>query len=433
MVEGLRFSLRKYVVLTLLAVAGVIFTLFSIQSADSFLDGMDGMLRNSMLRAARSVDVEPGAPTQVLDFHIASTYADIPETIKQSFSETEIAPYKLYKDIDKPSIFSRPRSANFLVMVPGEERRKMFVSQRFEAPPEDGNKSFRIGPQLHSILVGVAALGAFAVALFLLLRSVSRPVESLQQWAAGLDEAQLDAPIPNFRYKELNALAGIIHMSLQRVRQTLEREREFVNHASHELRTPIAVVRSSIELLCRVVDVENSKGRNAVSRIDNASKTMADLTETLLWLGREDTAGLPETEVDVADMVKGLTADLKYLLQGKSVTLSLHLSPCYLILPETATQIVIGNIIRNAFQHTYQGKVDIQLHNDQLVVTNCEDGALADSRCATKTRDGEEGFGIGLKLIEKLSRKLNWGYQPAFSENGYSVTLHIRSFTPLKA
>lgn len=425
MVEGLRFSLRKYVVLTLLAVAGVIFTLFSIQSADSFLDGMDGMLRNSMIRAARSVDVEPGAPTQVLDFHIASTYTDIPEAIKQSFSETEIVPYKLYKDIDKPDIFSRPRSANFLVMVPKDDQSQVFVSQRFEAPPDDGNRTFRIGPQLHSILVGVAALSAFSIALFLLLRSVSRPVESLQQWAAGLDEAQLDKPIPNFRYKELNALASIIHQSLQSVRQTLEREREFVNHASHELRTPIAVVRSSIELLCRVVDVENSKGRNAVSRIDHASKTMADLTETLLWLGREEATSLAESQVNIADMIKGLTDDLEYLLQGKSVSLTLQLSPSSLKLPETAAQIVIGNIIRNAFQHTYHGEVEVNLSNNTLVVINREHGASNNDGAVIKSDNGEAGFGIGLKLIEKLSRKLNWTYQPAFTDNGYSVTLKM--------
>lgn len=429
MVEGLRLSLRKYVILTLLAVASVIFALFSIQSADNFLDGMDGMLRSSMVRAAKNVVVEPGAPTQVLDFYIAATYDDLPDTVKQSFSEATLMPFILHKDIDKPDMFSRPRSADFLVVVPLEDRGEVFVSQSFRAPPTPNKRSFRIGHELYSILVGVAALMAFAIALFLLLRSVSRPVESLQQWAAGLDEAQLDAPIPNFRYKELNALAAIIHKSLQSVKQTLEREREFVNHASHELRTPIAVVRSSVELLCRVVDVENSKGRNAVSRIDNASKTMADLTETLLWLGREETTGLVEHQVDVAEMVKGLADDLMYLLQGKSVSLSLNLDPCTLMLPETAAQIVIGNIIRNAFQHTYQGKVNIRLKGKQLVVTNVEDSALAAPRLDDTGSGVEEGFGIGLKLIEKLSIKLNWAYRPEFTEKGYSVTLAIRSLT----
>ncbi|WP_198320042.1 histidine kinase dimerization/phospho-acceptor domain-containing protein [Alteromonas mediterranea] len=49
------------------------------------------------------------------------------------------------------------------------------------------------------------------------------------------------------------------------MRNTLNRERDFVNHARHELRTPIAVIRSSSALLHRVIDSENKKVNNLVS------------------------------------------------------------------------------------------------------------------------------------------------------------------------
>ncbi|AGP88513.1 two-component sensor [Alteromonas mediterranea U7] len=50
------------------------------------------------------------------------------------------------------------------------------------------------------------------------------------------------------------------------MRNTLNRERNFVNHARHELRTPNAVTRSSSALLHRVIDSENKKVNNLVSR-----------------------------------------------------------------------------------------------------------------------------------------------------------------------
>lgn len=431
MVEGLRLSLRKFVMLTLLAVGSVIIVLFSIQSADSFLDGMDGMLRTSMMQAAKRVQVTPGKPTKILEYHIAATYEDVPEVIKESFPQALITPRALMKKIYKPNIFERPLSASFLVMVPQPDGQKVYVSQRFTAPPIETEKRFRINHQMHSILVGVAALVAFSIALLLLLRSVSRPVESLQAWAASLDESHLDKPIPDFRYTELNALATIIHSSLQRVKQTVEREREFVNHASHELRTPIAVVRSSIELLYRVVDVENSKGRNAVSRIDSAAKTMADLTETLLWLGRENGNELAISEVDVATLVKTLVDDLMYLLQGKSVSVTLNLDHCVKAMPAMAAQIVIGNVIRNAFQHTYQGKVVISLTEDTLIVSNFEDNPASSSYLSPKGAEMGEGFGIGLKLIDKLTQKLNWGYHPEHSKQGYTVVLAMHAVNQL--
>ncbi|MED5378726.1 MAG: HAMP domain-containing sensor histidine kinase, partial [Pseudomonadota bacterium] len=343
MVNGLRISLRRYVLWSLLSLAAVVIVLFSIQSSDSFFDGMDGMLRNTMIRAAESAELDDNKHAQILDLHVFANYESLPVEVKQSFSKESFIPFSLMKDINKPDWFSRPISAHFAVLVPLENGESRYVTQVFVAPPSDGKKHFRINHVIYSAIVGVVALVLFFVALLFLMRSVSRPIESLQRWAASLDEQELDKPIPEFRYKELNALAGMIHGSLQNVRNTLNREREFVNHASHELRTPIAVIRSSAALLHRVIDSENTKGNNALARVDHASKTMADLTETLLWLGRNEEAALPKEKVNLKAMVEALSQDLMYLLSGKDVSVQLQLSDCELTLAKTASEIVIGN------------------------------------------------------------------------------------------
>tara|TARA_Y100001949_G_scaffold111259_1_gene94129 strand:- start:189 stop:1538 length:1350 start_codon:yes stop_codon:yes gene_type:complete len=417
-VNGLRISLRRYVLWSLLSLAAVVIVLFSIQSSDSFFDGMDGMLRNTMIRAAESAELDDNKHAQILDLHVFANYESLPVEVKQSFSKESFIPFSLMKDINKPDWFSRPISAHFAVLVPLENGESRYVTQVFVAPPSDGKKHFRINHVIYSAIVGVVALVSFFVALLFLMRSVSRPIESLQRWAASLDEQELDKPIPEFRYKELNALAGMIHGSLQNVRNTLNREREFVNHASHELRTPIAVIRSSAALLHRVIDSENTKGNNALARVDHASKTMADLTETLLWLGRNEEAALPKEKVNLKAMVEALSQDLMYLLSGKDVSVQLQLSDCELTLAKTASEIVIGNVIRNAYQHTQQGRVTISLSDATLTVLNEEDGleeeALNEKGQATLSAptisELDGGFGIGLKLIDKLCAKLEWEY-----------------------
>ena len=418
MVNGLRISLRRYVLWSLLSLAAVVIVLFSIQSSDSFFDGMDGMLRNTMIRAAESAELDDNKHAQILDLHVFANYESLPVEVKQSFSKESFIPFSLMKDINKPDWFSRPISAHFAVLVPLENGESRYVTQVFVAPPSDGKKHFRINHVIYSAIVGVVALVSFFVALLFLMRSVSRPIESLQRWAASLDEQELDKPIPEFRYKELNALAGMTHGSLQNVRNTLNREREFVNHASHELRTPIAVIRSSAALLHRVIDSENTKGNNALARVDHASKTMADLTETLLWLGRNEEAALPKEKVNLKAMVEALSQDLMYLLSGKDVSVQLQLSDCELTLAKTASEIVIGNVIRNAYQHTQQGRVTISLSDATLTVLNEEDGlveeALNEKGQATLSAptisELDGGFGIGLKLIDKLCAKLEWEY-----------------------
>ncbi|WP_218419665.1 sensor histidine kinase [Alteromonas lipotrueae] len=437
MVKGLHLSLRRYVLWTLLAVGGVLITLFSIFSSDRFFQGMDGMLRHTMVRVATTTDISESSPQSVLNFYISAQFDQQPNEILESFSSKKLIPYQLEKDLKRDWFFTRPYAARFLVMVPLDNGEIRYVSQMFSGPRGRGKGPVWLSHELVSIFIGLAALGIFAASLLLIMRSVTRPVETLQQWAAGLDEKQLDAPIPTFRYQELNVLASLIHNSLQSVRQTLERERTFVNHASHELRTPIAVIRSSTELLQRVLSKEqqqshmpttNSKRVNALARIDNASKTMTDLTETLLWLARDNDQALPYHNVDVSEMVRQLCDDLSYLLKGKSVEVELIVPSTEMFLPDTASRIIIGNVIRNAFQHTDCGVVKINLQGNTLTVENHERvGGVdnADDAMFHKPELDDTGYGLGLKLITKLTEKLEWEFEAGAVPSGYHVKLEL--------
>ncbi len=422
MVNDLRLSLRRYILWSLFSLAAILIILFSIQNSDSFFDGMDGMLKRTMIRVAERAELDTSGSAKILDFYISDQYNKLPEKIRSSFKPTDFQPYVLLKNINKPNWFKRPESAQFalLARLPNGDIR--YVSQAFEAPPTRQTRPFHINRIIYNILLGLIALASFALALQFLMRSVTRPVEKLQQWAAKLDEKQLDSPIPSFKYKELDALAHIIHNSLQDVRTTLYREREFVNHASHELRTPIAVIRSSSELLQRVVDPDNIKGNNAIARIDHASKTMADLTETLLWLGRDTHETLPLNTINIKTMIEQISENLMYLLSGKEVIVNCHLENCELILPKTATEIMIGNVIRNAYQHTYCGSVEITLSNQRLTVFNTEKSSSPAPKYIEK-ENLDDGYGIGIKLIDKLATKLGWSYHHQVLNNGYQVVL----------
>ncbi|WP_319381848.1 hypothetical protein [Thiomicrorhabdus sp.] len=79
--------------------------------------------------------------------------------------------------------------------------------------------------------------------LFWLLKAVGKPIERLGEWSKNLSVDTVGEPIPDFRYKELNDLAGLIRHGLVASHRSLEREQRFLQYASHELRTPIAVIR----------------------------------------------------------------------------------------------------------------------------------------------------------------------------------------------
>lgn len=70
---AMELSLRRYVLLSLLAVVGIMIVVFTVMSAKQFLDGMDGMLRGTMISIARDSSVNAGHPVKALNFTIAGS------------------------------------------------------------------------------------------------------------------------------------------------------------------------------------------------------------------------------------------------------------------------------------------------------------------------------------------------------------------------
>ncbi len=244
----------------------------------------------------------------------------------------------------------------------------------------------------------------FFVILILILRKVASPVEQLKNWAKSLDKDNLSEPTPDFHFSELNTLANIIRDSLSSVQSSLEREQKFLGYASHELRTPIAVTRTNSELLEKLIQKGKSpeKQLEVIDRIKRAGFTMTDLTETLLWLTRQQDKDLPLENIHLGDMLQQINYDLTYLLNGKAVVVNFESDDTQCQLPVGLTRIVLTNLIRNAFQHTGSGTVDmVQVGSKVTIVNHNTDGTVEDNNL---------GFGLGLELTEKLLAQYQWQY-----------------------
>lgn len=421
MIGNINNNLRRYVMICLLLMGAIVIGAMSMLSGHYFFEGMDGMLRGTMISAGRSVDVQPGAPKQVLRFNVAASWDDVDPEIRARFGGQTLHTHGLYKFVDRDTFLERPNGVYFLVKLEAEDGTEKYVTQVFHSPDEQNNqRRFLLSRESWIAVIGVAALAGFSLLLFLLMRSVAKPVEKLNSWAASIDKRQLDQPIPDFQYEELNHLATLIHKGMIDVTESVKREEEFVRHASHELRTPIAVIRSSVELLSRLNLTEEGKGKNAIRRIDNASHTMADLTETLLWLGKKDKTELSSQPVALASLLEQIKEDLSYLLVNKPVSVSLLTTPTTIMLPKTACRIVLGNLIRNAFQHTQAGEVSIVQDGNRVSINNCED----DTPNTTNTlADGDLGYGLGLQMVRRLTQQLNWGYDHQINATGHQVQI----------
>ncbi|MCP3864240.1 MAG: hypothetical protein GY695_14050, partial [Aestuariibacter sp.] len=114
---AMNISLRRYVFMSLFVLASVVIAAFSWMSANQFLAGMDGMMRGTMIDIARRTPVVQGAPVSVLSYTIAADWQDLPDTIQQQFNPKKLKPFRLYKHVERNSIFQRPTVAEFVLMA----------------------------------------------------------------------------------------------------------------------------------------------------------------------------------------------------------------------------------------------------------------------------------------------------------------------------
>lgn len=413
-------GLKWLVLLTFTALGIGLVTGYSLLTAHYYVSGMDNIVAGQLGRAAmQSVAFEMGIPAPREEYIVTRTWEQQPRAIREAFDSAPQQPGVLYKaftggDTPQDRLYFATRH-----VTPAGDR---YVTQQLMPLPQTRERI--ISPAQNRLinltLIGLGSALMIGLVMLLLWRRISRPITALGDWAAALNERNLNEPVPDFVYPELNRFAELMRSSLSSAQQGLEREQAFLSHTSHELRTPISVVRANLELLRKIQDksAEPIDPRQAeiISRIDRASLTMKDVTETLLWLGRDDTAPRALTTLQLDQVINELVDGLRYLIVGRSVELILDLEPAMLELPEAPTRIVLGNLIRNALQHTPSGVVRIQQRGDQVSIVNTLEETAADT---------DTGFGLGLKLTERFTEKLGWRYSNESLTTGRHVEIYL--------
>jgi len=395
-----RKSLKAYILFWITLLALCMSVLLTYQSTQYFLGGFDMVQEWQMNQAA---DLLPqGETSSITDFgyHVTRNWENVPEEIKKIFPQPPTKHRELQVHCEDWWYFAPPEKLYSLLSAPNQAGEIRYISRILDSKEKKAQlKHEGLDPMVIIALWGLGSLAAFIGIIYIVLSNLADPIQSLYNWAKNLDLKQTQEPPSDFHYEELNQLAGIVHASIQDVGRTLEREKAFLGFASHELRTPIATLRSNATLLDKISPKPSAKERDVRDRILRSSLTMKGITETLLWLNRDNQEDIQTSLVNIEDTLRQVVQELEYLVSGKNIEMSIQTQACSKHLPEAAFRILIGNIIRNAFQHTTSGTIQVIQNNQCVQVIN----TLPSENVSNQT-----GFGLGLKLIKKLVERFNW-------------------------
>lgn len=281
-------------------------------------------------------------------------------------------------------------------------------------------------------VVIVSALVAAGLVGYWLWRMVMQPVTQLAGqltvMAPEKAQARLADQLPGH---EIGLIARAFDRYQARMEQFVQRERAFTDDASHELRTPMAIILSALPLLNEEERL-SEQGRERLARIERAAWQMRILVEALLALAREESNCA--TDVCILDDVLRDVADVhRQIVQDKGLALRLIIDhPVTVRAPPGLVTAVVGNLLGNALQHTSQGHIELRLETDRLVVEDTGVGMDAEERKRIFERRyrgvRSQGLGIGLYLVQRICERLGWIIEVESTPNkGTRFVLHLKS------
>ena len=221
-----------------------------------------------------------------------------------------------------------------------------------------------IDEPLAGLLRALALAGPFsllfsAVGGYLLAGRLLAPVTTITGLAEQIGPRDLDArlnlDLPN---DELGRLAQTFDGMLARMDDAFERQRRFTGDAAHELRTPLSMMRSQVDLaLARPRSAATYQ--EALQRLDGDVDRMTGLVSTLLTLARADAGQLvlDRAPFDLADTIELVLEQYTPIAAEAATTLRGELETAPLVADEDLLVQVLVNLIDNALAHTPAGGV----------------------------------------------------------------------------
>lgn len=268
-----------------------------------------------------------------------------------------------------------------------------------------------VRPMRQRIFALLAWSGAIVLALALLLgvwvaRRTSRPLAELADVVAALQPGELPDRLPTERGDdEIGTLTRGLEALIGRVRTFVAREQEFTRDASHELRTPLAVIRSAGERLAAEARLDDAQRRH-LDHIRLSAAQLEQTVTTLLALAREQPLE-PAGPTRLLPLIERVIVEQAPLIGERPIEVDLHVpSAATAPHPPAVLQIVLSNLIGNAFAHTEHGRVHIDIADGSLRIAN-RGHAIDDALRATlyspfTKREGSAGFGLGLAIVQRL-------------------------------
>ncbi|MCJ8343509.1 MAG: HAMP domain-containing histidine kinase [Cetobacterium sp.] len=263
---------------------------------------------------------------------------------------------------------------------------------------------------IFGLIITIVISGKFILSF---LKEISYELDNLETINEEISLENLKKINKENKFIEFNKIRDSYNKMIERLDEQNKKQIEFIHNSSHELKTPIFIIGSYINLIKRWGGEDKDILKESIDSIDEEIKSMKTLVEKLLFMAKVNDIIIEKKEIELSDLIFNLIFSLKKQYPEAII----NLNPQYIIIysDESLLKLLFRNIIENSIKYGNKKPIDIYFEEDnEKVKVFIKDRGLGMSEKdlehiydrfyrGDKSRNKKiNGQGLGMSIVSKI-------------------------------
>lgn len=256
----------------------------------------------------------------------------------------------------------------------------------------------------------LSLVGCILLVIHLAFRKSFKPLYKLLSWLRSFQIGRPLAPLNiSTPVEEFGILTEAVRESVRRTSELYNKQKQFVENASHELQTPLAICMNKLELLSENPDCTEQQFKE-IATLHQALNSIIRLNKSLLLLSRIENKQFPDTrDICLNHLTKDILEDFCEMYEHKAIHLTFEdKEPLIYTLNDSLASTLIANLIKNAFVHNYEeGTVSLCIDRHTFTIANTGHAGQLDTQSLfnrfSRQTEHKESTGLGLAIVKSIA------------------------------
>jgi len=237
--------------------------------------------------------------------------------------------------------------------------------------------------------------------------------------------------LPDSSISEFKKLNKVLNRMTRKLRRDYITLKEFNEDASHEMQTPLAIIKSKLELLIQSEGLSEDQVQ-MIHSVYEATARMSKLNQGLLLLSKIENNQFTATdEIEIQSLIHKILDHFDEIIQIKNIHLEINIpEPHTIRMNKVLADILFNNLISNSIRHNIpEGKINISLVNHTLRITNTGHELQIDPKELfnrfRKSEKSSESVGLGLSIVKKIVQLYQYSIAYEYKDSIHTIKLHL--------